>query len=88
MQIVKIHYTKRFIRDLKKLSISKKQMMIKRERIFKANPFAQTLKTHQLRGNLNNLWSFSLTHQDRVIFDFISDNEVIFYKVGSHDIYK
>lgn len=83
-----IHFTSRFIKELKKLSREKQKLAIQRESYFRKNPFDPRLKTHKLSGKLQRYWAFSLTYSDRVLFSFIHQNEVIFYKIGSHDVYK
>lgn len=85
---MKVHYTSRFIKDLKKLSKEKQKLALKREVYFRNDPFDSRLKTHKLSGVLKEYWAFSLTYSDRVLFRFIKKNEAIFYKIGSHDIYK
>lgn len=82
------HYTSRFIKDLKKLSKEKQELASRREVYFRKDPFDLRLKTHKLSGAFKGYWAFSLTYSDRVLFRFISKNEVIFYKIGGHDIYK
>lgn len=57
-------------------------------RIFKADPFDPRLKTHKLKGNLNEYWSFSISFSDRILFRFIDKETVFFIDIGSHDIYK
>lgn len=86
--IAKINYAASFLRNFKKLSPAKQQIILKKEKIFIKDPFSQSLKTHKLSGELAGFWSFSITYQDRVIFRFVSQKEVIFYKIGTHDIYK
>lgn len=88
MKINKIHYTSRFIKDFKKLSKEKQKLAIIREKIFRDNCFDPRLKTHKLTGQLKDYWAFSVTHSDRVLFRFISEKEIIFYKIGSHEIYR
>lgn len=83
-----IYYTSRFIKDLKKLSKEKQTLSTKREVYFRKDPFDSRLKTHKLSGALKSYWAFSLTYSDRVLFRFIKKDEAIFYKIGSHDIYK
>lgn len=83
-----IHYTSRFIKELKKLSKDKQDLAIERESLFRKNPFDRRLKTHKLSGKFKDYWAFSLTYSDRVLLKFIHKDEVIFYKIGSHDIYK
>lgn len=88
MKINKIHYTSRFIKDFKKLSKNKQKLAVKREKIFKNNCFDSRLKTHKLTGSLKDYWAFSVTYSDRVLFKFVNEKEIIFYKIGSHEIYR
>lgn len=83
-----IRYSSRFIRELKKLTKEKQKLAVNREEIFRKYPFDPRLKTHKLSGSLRGYWAFSLTYSDRVVFRFIKRDEVIFYKIGSHDIYR
>lgn len=83
-----VRYTSRFIKELKKLNKEKKMLAVQRESYFRKNPFDSRLRTHKLSGRLQGYWAFSLTYSDRVLFRFIRQNDVIFYKIGSHDIYK
>ncbi len=87
MTITKIYYTPRFIKDLKKLPKEKQRIAIKKEKLFREDPFSQTLKTHKLSGQLEGAWAFSVTYSDRVLFKFIGKSEAIFFKIGSHAIY-
>lgn len=88
MTIVKIYYTSLFVRNFKKLSREKQKQTIKKEKLFKQNPFNPSLKTHKLTGKLEGYWAFSITYQDRVIFRFVNKKEVIFFRIGAHAIYK
>jgi mRNA-degrading endonuclease YafQ of YafQ-DinJ toxin-antitoxin module len=83
-----INYTQRFIRELKKLPPEKQKQAFKVEKIFIRNPFNPSLKTHKLSGELKNYYAFSINYSDRVMFRFITPNEVLFFRIGSHDIYK
>lgn len=88
MKINKIHYTSRFVKDFKKLSKEKQILAIKREEIFRKNSFDSRLRIHKLTGGLKDYWAFSVTHSDRVLLRFIGEKEVIFYKIGTHEIYR
>lgn len=52
---------------------------------FTVDPFAQGLKTHKLSGKLNDLWSFNLDYDERVVFYFTDDGDAVFVDIGSHD---
>jgi len=53
--------------------------------IFKINPFDSRLKTHKLSGKLQDLYSFSLDYDYRIIFSFFEKEKVIFENIGKHD---
>lgn len=52
---------------------------------FSINPFNPLLKTHKLTGRLQGLWAFSVSNDCRIIFRFLSDNEILLIDIGSHD---
>ena len=83
-----IRYSSHFVKQFKKLIKEKQKLAEKQEKIFRKNPFDPRLKTHKLSGELQNYWAFSINYSDRIIFRFISEDEVLFHKIGSHDIYK
>ncbi|MDM8564547.1 type II toxin-antitoxin system YafQ family toxin [Candidatus Halobeggiatoa sp. HSG11] len=50
--------------------------------------FHPSLKTHKLKGNLENSWACSVTYSVRIVFEFVDylDNEAILLEaVGTHD---
>lgn len=53
--------------------------------LFSKDPFHPRLRTHKLTGKLEGLWAFSVTYDCRVIFEFLSKNEVLLIDVGGHD---
>lgn len=85
---MEIFYWPKFAKQFKKLLTETKELALKKEQIFRNNPFDPRLKTHKLHGELNIYWSFSVDYNYRIIFRFIGDNTVRFYSVGNHDIYE
>lgn len=85
---MKIYYTNKFISSYKKLPTDIKKEAEKREKLFKINPFDSKLDTHKLKGKLTGYWAFSITKKYRVEFKFIENKEVVFLKVGTHNIYR
>lgn len=50
------------------------------------NPFENSLKTHKLKGNLNDYYACSLTYQYRIVLTIeIKDEEIILVNIGTHD---
>jgi len=87
--MITIKFDKRFLKEFKKLSSEIQQKLIYLEDVFKVNPFEKNLQTKRLQGKLKNFYSFRITREYRVIFQFISFNEVVFLAVKHRkDIYK
>ncbi|HAC65029.1 MAG TPA: type II toxin-antitoxin system mRNA interferase toxin, RelE/StbE family [Cyanothece sp. UBA12306] len=53
--------------------------------VFTNNPFDPSLRTHKLSGKLKDLWSFSIEYDQRVIFYFTDEGNVVFVDIGNHD---
>jgi addiction module RelE/StbE family toxin len=52
---------------------------------FSKNPFNRQLRAHKLTGKLEGLWAFSVTYDCRVIFKYLSHNEVLLIDIGGHE---
>lgn len=85
-KIFHIHYTADFRKAYKKLSRSIQDAVDRKDFLFRENQFHPGLRTHKLHGPLDGLWSFWVTRDYRILFEFIKDG-AIFYDVGTHDIY-
>jgi len=72
---------KRKIRGNKKLE----QRFRDRVAIFQNDPFDARLRTHQLSGQLQGLWSFSVDYDARVIFSFVESDRALFVDMGTHE---
>jgi mRNA-degrading endonuclease YafQ of YafQ-DinJ toxin-antitoxin module len=59
--------------------------MLEKDKDFVSNPHHSSLKTHQLTGDLKNLWSFSVDYDCRIIFYFESKTKIVFIDIGTHD---
>lgn len=82
-----IYYTSDFRKAYKKLPRNIQDIVDRKDKLFRKNIFHSSLRTHKLHGLLDNLWSFWITRDYRVLFEFVK-NGVIFYDVGTHEIYK
>ncbi len=87
-KINKIHYASAYLKSYEKLPKYIYEIQDKREKLFREDPFNPALKTHKLKGKYESFYSYSVTHSYRVLFRFLSENEVIFYDIGTHEIYK
>ena len=84
---MKISRSYRFKRSYKKLPFHIQDDFSKRIKFFSSNPFESSLKTHKLRGNLDDYYAFYLQDGYRVLFEFENDNNVLLINIGSHDDY-
>ena len=87
-KINKSYTTPNFEDAFKKLSEEIKKIAKTKIILFEDNFLHPGLKTHKLKGPLSNFWAFSITKNYRVLFRFLEDNEVIYYDIDTHDIYK
>ena len=88
MIVKQIEYSTNFVKQFKKLTPQVKKQAIKAELLFRKDPFSPRIKTHKLTGKLSNLWAFSIDYRNRIIFEFIDEGKVVFYRIGSHEIYR
>lgn len=79
-------FEKRFQKYKNQLTETERQRLKKRLEIFKENIFDRRLKTHKLKGELNNYFAFSISYSDRIVFKILDDEGIYFIEIGSHDI--
>ena len=87
-KISKSHTTPRFENNFKKLLKNIQKVAVKKVLLFENNPLHPGLNTHKLKGSLSRFWSFYITCEYRILFRFLKNNEVIYYDIGTHEIYK
>jgi len=85
--MITIYYSSSFKKAAKKYSSYRKQIE-KRIKIFMENPSDSRLKTHKLTGELAGYLAFSVTHNLRILFEYIDKNTVGFIDIGTHEVYK
>jgi addiction module RelE/StbE family toxin len=87
-KINKIHFTSVYLKSYERLPKHVKRIQDRKEKLFRENPFHPSLKTHKLKGKYKDFYSYSVTRDYRVLFRFLNGDEVIFYDIGTHEIYK
>ena len=74
----------RFLRRARKLKEPQASMLRSALRRFSADPKDPLLRTHKLKGELDDYWAFSVDGDLRVLFRW--DGDVAFLvNLGSHD---
>jgi addiction module RelE/StbE family toxin len=86
--MIEIYPTSQFKKSYKKLPKIIQKKAERREKIFISNPFNPVLETHKLKGRLKNYWSYSVDENYRILFRFENKNKVIYFDIGTHEIYK
>ncbi len=85
---MEIRYSPKFKRQYKKLPKEIKARAEKREVIFREDPFDPRLKTHKLHVSYEGVMRCSGDYSYRIIFYFADADIVVFYEIGTHDIYE
>ena len=88
MIVKEIHYSRKFIKELRKLPKEIVNLAIKREKTFRKNPLHPSLRLHELHGKFKGIWSISITSNYRIIFERMEDGNILFVSIGKHDLYK
>lgn len=76
----KKHFKQRIVKNLKLITQTETRI-----KLFKENLTNPILKDHPLTGSKKHLRSFSITGDIRIIYQPISEGEVIFIDIGSHN---
>jgi len=88
MKVGNIHYSRKFIKEAKKLPKEITELTMKKEEIFRNNPLHSSLRLHELHGKFSGFWSISITSNYRLIFERERNGDILFISIGKHDIYK
>lgn len=82
-----VHVSSDFKKSFRKLPRHIQQLAIKKDLTFRQNAFTSSLRTHKLKGPLEGYFAYSINHEYRILFRFIKSDEVLYYDVGTHEIY-
>lgn len=85
---MKIYHTEKFVKAYKKTPKQVKIATEEKEEIFRNNPFDSRLKTHKLKGELKDSYSFSVSYHWRIVFHFEKNNTIVVDAIGTHSVYK
>ncbi len=77
-----------FKRAYKKMTQQIREDFQEKITIFCKNPRHPSLKTHKLKGYLQECFAFRLKNGYRVLFEFKKPNTVNMPDIGPHDLYK
>jgi len=82
-------YTNSFLKSARKLPKSQQNKLSQLLEVFQENPFQPKLHTKTLTGPLTGFYSFRITRNWRVIFQFLTPDKIKLIEIGHRkDIYK
>ena len=81
----RITYTKRFEKNLKKLTATEKAQLKKKLEILMMDPLYPSLRTKRIQGT-EDLFEFSVNMDVRVIWQYEGDTLILLLDIGHHDI--
>lgn len=86
---MRVYYGDSFSRCVKKLGWKQQDKLAELIVLLSQNPFHQQLHVKSLEGNLAGLYSFRIARDVRVLFKFLSPDEIILVDLGHRrDIYR
>ena len=85
---MEVYFKPTFIRKLKSLEAALQDEIMEKIELFKDEKNHKQLKVHKLQGVLSGRYSFSVNYKTRIVFLYISKNEVVLLAVGDHEVYK
>lgn len=83
--MLNVAYSKKFLKSLNKLPQNVQLKAIAKEKIFRADIFDYSLKTHKLHGKQKEEWAYSVDNSYRATFIFVGNKEILFLDIGTHD---
>ena len=86
--ITVIHVTPDFEKTFLRLPKHIQHLATRKDQWFRRDAFDPRLRTHKLKGELAPYWAYSVNREYRVLFRFLGSREVIYYDIGTHEIYR
>ena len=87
--MISVIYGDRFLRSAQKLTKKQQTKLANLLTILQQNPFNRSLHAKHLSGPLTGLFSFRITRDWRVIFQFFSSDEIKLIDIGHRrEIYR
>ncbi|HEX9721906.1 MAG TPA: type II toxin-antitoxin system RelE/ParE family toxin [Candidatus Paceibacterota bacterium] len=87
--MVQVRYSDAFLKSTRKLPKEQQEKLASLIELLQENPFHSQLHAKHLAGKLSGLYSFRITRDWRVIFQFTSPQEIELLDVANRkDIYR
>lgn len=76
--------TKKYNKSFSKKDKFVQKKAIERIKLFQQDPFNILLDNHKLHREYEGCSSINITGDFRVIFEYITEDQVVFYDIGTH----
>ncbi len=86
--MISIVYSPFFVRKFNKLESGLQEDVVQKVNLFKDTKNHKVLEVHKLHGKFREYFGFSVNYKFRIVFRYVSKNEVMFADIGGHEIYK
>ncbi len=87
-----IKFSPLVVRELAKIKQKDKKLferIHKQLLLFSSNPKHPSLRVHKLTGNMNNMWSISVSMSIRMVYKLLDQETAYFIDLGTHEeVYK
>ena len=81
----KITFTKRFVKNVKRLSAAERTQLKKKLELLMQDPLYPSLRTKRIQGT-TDLFEFSVNMDVRVIWQYDGDTIILLLDIEHHDI--
>ncbi len=86
--MLSIIYAPAFVKQFKKVEVPLQEEVLEKIKFFQDENNHQSFKMHKLHGEFKTCYSFSVNYKIRIVFEYLSKNEVALLALGDHDLYK
>ena len=86
--MINLIYAPIFVRQLKKLELALQNEVLEKIDYFKNKENHKIIKVHKLHGKFSECFSFSVNYRTRIIFKYLTEDEITLLFVGDHDLYR
>ena len=80
--MVRVHYSDHFLKYTSRLPREPQAKLARLTVFLRENPYHPLLHTKPLSGDMAGLYSFRITREFRVLFKFLSPDEIMLLDVG------
>ncbi|HUY05119.1 MAG TPA: hypothetical protein VMV62_00115 [Candidatus Paceibacterota bacterium] len=84
---MKVTYTRAFFKRLSKYEEGFQETVFDKIEEFGDVENHKRLKVHKLHGKFSDCFSFSVNYRTRIVFEYLSKDEVALLAIGDHEIY-